>query len=618
MEIESKYRQIVNVKKQMNSSQKVGNFMLGCLQRLILSLLVDADWRDTSEFIDNKKYERISKQEIIKKWNQYQYCLNIYMNSFKQDRGLSKLRGEMSNQCCLFSNNGNGVYRLAIPTGGGKTLASMRYALKLAEAEKKRHIYYIAPYLSILEQNAQLIKNILQDDNYVIEYHSNLIVSENNGQGNRFSEDWSELVILTTLVQFLNTMFSGDMKSIRRFHQLTDSVIILDEAQTIPVKCLNLFTTMINFLSQCCHTTVVICTATQPLFEKIKCPLLYSQPADMILNIGKYLTGFRRTQIINYCNVRMDTDELVSMILNNLNKNMLIILNTKTAVQNLYQKICSRVEERVFVFQLTTYMCAANRLDVIEKIKALLEEKIYKVICISTQLIEAGVDISFETVVRSLTGLDSIAQAAGRCNRNAEKEIGNVYIVDYVEENLSRLKDIRYAQTATRLVMDRFGENLSTQEAMEFYYKQYFFKREGEMNYNIHETNDTLFDLLASNQKHMPSTIDYPMLQAFQTAGKLFNVIEDTEMIGVIVPYKQAKEHIQELRTVQNIKEIKYCLKKLQRYTVNVYKNDKKLNKLIERNAIDCSLLNGAVYILDEAFYDDSCGMNDQLDLIVF
>ena len=618
-EISSMYRQIGSIAKQMPSAKAAaGHFMLGSLQRLILSFLVDADWQDTSEFMDDAKYERIPKEQIPKKWEQYQNQLNLYMETLKQDSPLSQLRKEMSNQCYFFAKNGNGIYRLAMPTGGGKTLAGMRYALELAKREKKRHIFYIAPYLSILEQNAQLIKSILEDSEYVIEHHSNVIVSEDNELGNQFSEDWSELVILTTLVQFLNAMLSGDMKSVRRFHQLTNSVIILDETQSMPIKCLELFTSTMNFLSRCCHTTIVICTATQPLFEKIEYPLLYSKPADIIPDIDKYQKGFKRTEIINYSYKSMNTDELASMVLEVFNKNILIILNTKAAVQKLYEEIYSRADEDVLIYQLTTYMCAAHRMDVIEEIKELLEKKNKRVICISTQLIEAGVDISFETVIRSLAGLDSLAQAAGRCNRNAKEKIGRVYIVDYAEENISKLRDIRYAKDAARLVMDRFHGELLSQSAMELYYEQYFFKRRDEMKYNVHEINDTLYDLLSLNQKNnIQKSYPYLLAQAFQTAGKYFKVIEDADTVGVIVPYQKGREYIQKLRSAYNIKEVKNCLKKLQRYTVNVYKSDRKLNFLMERNAIDRSVLDGNVYILDEGFYDSN-GLKDGLELLAF
>ena len=618
-EINDVYIKIKGVIHQMQATGEAGFFMLGGLQRLILSYLVDADWRDTAEFMDNRKISRLTEGELSIKWCEYANRLETKINLFGQDNALAKLRREMSEQCLSFAAKGNGIYRLAIPTGGGKTLAGMRYALELAKREKKKHIYYIAPYLSILEQNAGEIRRIFSDEENVLEYHSNMIVSDKEGddveKGGSLSIDWAEPVILTTMVQFLNTLFSGDMKSVRRFHQLTDAVIILDEAQSIPVKCLCLFTTMMNFLSLCCNTTIVICTATQPLFEKIG--LVYSQPADIISQIDQYHDGFKRTELMNCAEKKRDTDGLADMVCELLERNILIILNTKSAVQTLFQEISKRVDEEVVLFQLTTYMCAAHRLDVIENMKKLLKEGSKRVICVSTQLVEAGVDISFEKVVRSLAGLDSIAQAAGRCNRNAEREQGTVYLVDYAEENVSRLRDIKLAQDATRLVLDRFKGDLLSREAMELYYREYFFKRREEMKYNLEDINDTLYDLLAENRKHRPKSYKYLMSQSFQTAGTYFKVIEDADTIGVIVPYGQAKEYISELRQTRSIQDAKYLLKKLQRYTVNIYKTDRKLESLMGRNAIDKSVLEGRVFILDEGFYDDN-GLSDTLELLAF
>lgn len=621
-EINHMYEKINHTSKQMPSVGEAVCFMLGGLERLILSCLVDADWRDTAEFMDAEKTVRLTREEMSVKWKEYANKLEIQIQSFAQDSPIAKLRREMSDLCLDSAQKGNGIYCLAIPTGGGKTLAGMRYALALAEQENKKHIYYIAPYLSILEQNAGELKRIFEDDENVLEYHSNVIVGDKNEDaaetGGSLSVDWSEPVILTTMVQFLNTLFSGDMKSVRRFHQLTDAIIILDEAQSIPVKCFCLFTTMMNFLSQCCNTTLVICTATQPLFEKIDSRLLYSHPADLIPEIGKYYEGFKRTEIINRTQQKLSTEELADMSLELLDSNLLVILNTKSAVGALYEAISRKAENDIQLIQLTTYMCAAHRLDVIDRMKKLLQEGSSRLICVSTQLIEAGVDISFEKVIRSLAGLDSIAQAAGRCNRNAERASGAVYLVDYAEENVTRLRDIKLAQEATKLVMDRFKGDLLSQEAMELYYREYFFKRKGETRYNLEVLNDTLYDLLALNEKYTPhSSYPYPLSQAFQTAGEQFQVIDDGDSVGVIVPYGRAREYIDELREARSLREAKLLLKKLQRYTVNIYKTDKKLASLMGRKAIDKSVQNGKILILDEGFYDDN-GLSDSLELLAF
>ena len=607
-------------------SGDIGGFLLGCLQRMILSIQIDSDWRDTSEFMEDTIFHRLSEDELLMKWKDYELKLENYVKKLQRDsRGhLAKLRQEMSDRCKEFASEGNGIYRLSIPTGGGKTMAGFRYAVNLAKQEKKKHIYYIAPYLSILEQNAGLIRDILNDEDHVLEYHSNVIrtsESEEDERAQWMAEAWTEPVILTTMVQFLNAMFSSDMKSIRRFHQLTDSIIIIDEAQSIPVKCMCLFTTMMNYLSYCCNTTIVICTATQPLFESVKYPILYSEKADIIADLGRYQEGFKRTEIIPFIEKKMNTKVLADMVLEKSEKSILVILNTKAAVKNLYEEIKGRVGEDVLVYQLTTYMCAAHRMDIIEEIKELLVNADKKLICISTQLIEAGVDISFDMVIRSIAGLDSIAQAAGRCNRNAEQVLGKVYIVDYEDEKISGLKDIRIAQDATRsVILDKTFDNLLDQSAMDLYYRQYFYERNNEMEYLYEKEDTSLFELLSSNskrRKHLGSEYMYPMAQAYRAAGEHFQVIDDKDSVGVIVPYKEAKDYVQSLKGAYSMSEIKLFLKKLQRYTVNVYRNDRLFQSLISRQAMDSSILDGKVYILDEGYYDEG-GLSDRLELLAF
>lgn len=248
------------------SCDENSSFLLGCLERLILSYLIDADRRDTAEFMQGKINNRKTQEEINELWKDYQKKLNQKLDSFKTVTKIDKLRKQMSDYCFDFTKNGNGIYRLSIPTGGGKTLSSMRYALELAKKEEKRHIIYVAPFLSILEQNANEIRTILNDDDNILEHHSNVCIDENNvEQLNRhelLADDWSAPIIMTTTVQFLNTLFDGGMQSVRRLHQLTNAVIIIDEAQSIPIKCLNLFTTFMNFLSYCGNSTIVMCTAT--------------------------------------------------------------------------------------------------------------------------------------------------------------------------------------------------------------------------------------------------------------------------------------------------------------------------------------------------------------------
>lgn len=615
----------VNMKSKDNDNSY---FLLGCLERLILSYLIDADRRDTAEFMQGKVNSRKSQEEINELWIDYQKKLNQKLDSFKTVTKIDKLRKQMSDYCFDFTKNGNGIYRLSIPTGGGKTLSSMRYALELAKKEKKEHIIYVAPFLSILEQNANEIRTILNDDDNILEHHSNVCIDENNvEQLNRhelLADDWSAPIIMTTTVQFLNTLFDGSMQSVRRLHQLTNAVIIIDEAQSIPIKCLNLFTTFMNFLCYCGNSTIVMCTATQPLFETLNRPLLYNDKCkDMIPNIEFFSNEFKRVHIERPDKKEYDYESLAQFILDKMDQNILVVLNTKGAVRGVYDAIKELVGDDIDVIQLTTYMCAQHRLDIIKKMKQSLSSR--KTICISTQLIEAGVDISFQTVIRSLAGLDSITQTAGRCNRNGETSEGIVYMVD-VKENLNQLPDIRESVKATKRVLDDYDGDLLMPDAIKRYYKRYYYPKISDNNMNCpmdycivnHRTVLNLFNCLAMNDKNgWPSGYNHLQYQAYKYAGKNFNVIEKGNTVGLITQYGEAKDIVEEMvSNPYDLAFVKQCLKKLQRYTVNVYQTDMRLKEVENRQGI--TRFNEDILILDEGFYTDEEGLSTELSLEIF
>ena len=607
------------------SCDENSSFLLGCLERLILSYLIDADRRDTAEFMQGKINNRKTQEEINELWKDYQKKLNQKLDSFKTVTKIDKLRKRMSDYCFDFTKNGNGIYRLSIPTGGGKTLSSMRYALELAKKEDKKHIIYVAPFLSILEQNANEIRTILNDDENILEHHSNVCIDENNvEQLNRhelLADDWSAPIIMTTTVQFLNTLFDGGMQSVRRLHQLTNAVIIIDEAQSIPIKCLNLFTTFMNFLYYCGNSTIVMCTATQPLFEKINRPLLYKDKCkDMIPNIEFFSNEFKRVHIERPDKKEYDYESLAQFILDKMDQNILVVLNTKGAVRGVYNEIKELVSDDVDVVQLTTYMCAQHRLDIIRKMKQSLSSR--KTICISTQLIEAGVDISFQTVIRSLAGLDSITQTAGRCNRNGETSEGIVYMVD-VEENLNQLRDIRESVKATKRVLDDYTGDLLMPEAIRKYYERYYYPKMSNNNMNCpmdyclknHQSVKDLFHYLSSNRR--PSGYAYLQCQAYKYAGKNFSVIEKGNTVGLITQYGEAKDIVEEMMSnPYDLAFVKQCLKKLQRYTVNVYQTDTRLKEIENRQGI--TRFNDDILILDEGFYTNEEGLSTELSLEIF
>lgn len=610
--------------KNNDGNADTAYFMLGCLQRLITSILIDADRTDTAEFMTEHSLKKDIDYNSL--WCGYAEKLNNRLMSFKGTDDISKLRRQMSEECFEFAKKGRGIYCLPVPTGGGKTLASLRYALEHCRIYNKKRIIYIAPYLSILEQNAKEIKSILNDDENILEHHSNIII-DNKEEKNIYkylSDMWTSPVILTSMVRFLETLFGGDTTSVRRFNKLADSVIIIDEIQNLPVKIINLFNIMADFLSYICNATIILCSATQPLLDRTDKKIIYSNPKNMISDVDSISEAFRRVRIVDNTKIeKYSTEELADFIFEKAEDNMLVILNTKAAVRKLCKELNDRNSEYE-IYQLTTYMCPQHRNDVIDEIKAKLGNT--KIICVSTQLIEAGVDISFSNVIRSLAGLDSIIQAAGRCNRHGGSEIRKVFIVNYIEENVTGLEDIKIAQDKMFNLLlkyknhyDEYGPDyLLSNKAINEYYEEYFFKRKRDMNYTLNHP-ENLFNLLSRNKisiKERKKPNGTILTQAYREAGDNFNVI-DSNTVGVIVPYKESIDKINKLLSSNDFNELRSLINSLQRYTVNLYDNDEQLKKLEQRKAV-ISCLDGSLYILSEGFYKEDIGLSSELENYIF
>lgn len=223
------------------------------------------------------------------------------MSGFECITPIQTARRELSELCLQAASKPGGIFRLNLPTGAGKTLSGLRYALKHAEAFGKERIFFISPLLSILEQNAREIRKAIGDDSIVLEHHSDIITGElSDDELSRYEllcDSWNSPIVITTLVQFLNTLFSGKTASVRRFNSLANSVIVIDEVQTVPLKTLSLFNYAINFLSEVCNATVVLCSATQPYLEGIHRPLVECKDIIEPDIVKRYATVFKRNSI---------------------------------------------------------------------------------------------------------------------------------------------------------------------------------------------------------------------------------------------------------------------------------------------------------------------------------
>jgi len=602
---------IVNNIKSFDENN--GNFYLGMLERLILSVVIDSDRTDTACFMDNKETPTIKGNTNL--FKELLENLNRNLSNLKTNDKISKVRQEISDICLNFAEKETGIYRLVIPTGGGKTLSALRYALKHAHKYSKQHIFYIAPYMSILEQNSSEIRKFINSDDVLLEHHSNIVLDDNDENNEKYkllTENWSSPIVATTMVQFLNALFSHKTSSIRRMHSLTNSVIIIDEIQSLPVKCISLFNLACNFLSKICNTTIILCSATQPTLDEVKYKIILQKYPNIVEDeqITKYSDIFKRTKIITDT-IGYSFDEITDFIVDKIGsvKSLLMVVNTKRSAEKIYKEILNKnIDKDIFVFHLSTNMCPAHRRETIDSLRKKLKEQV-KIICISTQLIEAGVDISFECVVRSVAGLDNIAQSAGRCNRNGEyKECKNVYIVNLKEENLQGLEYIQSSQKSTYQLLTKYsglmGSDLLSQNIMREYYK--YFLEHQKKDFSIKELDTNIVSLLSNNAKFVQECREVPqiiMRQSFKTAGEKFSVIDDYKTDVVVYYDKNSEELILKLTSDISYEEKIKHIKKLQPYTVGLTKIQfKKL-----QNHID--LLNTGIQVLKKEFYNEKLGV---------
>ncbi len=583
-------------------------FLFSCLQRLILSLLIDSDWEATSDFMDNvdtltkqsEFYPQDDPQEIFR---QAKENFDIYMEKRRQSANISRMsdrekkifdaRNSLQSACRQFARHPAGVYCLPIPTGGGKTLSGLAYALEYCGQHREvERVIYVSPYISITEQNARVFRQAIGNDEWILEHHSSVVRTDKQEdedyRHNRFSQydiNWEEPFICTTFVQFMNTLFSDKSGSIRRMHRLANAIVIIDEVQSMPLKCIHTFNYMINFLNAVCNTNIILCTATQPDLEEAKCPICYSKPKNMIENVTDWFHIFDRVKVNTPGkNQKYTFESLGNEIADKTAEyhSILVVLNTKSAVKKLYDILR---EQNINTVYLTTNLCAEHRSDRIHSIKEILSKKQENIVVVSTNLIEAGVDISFECVYRSMTGLDSLAQTAGRCNRNGEIERGIVNLIMLEGENTGNMTELLENVRIAENIIYQYKESGNTgsllePEWMDAYYRAVYFGASDKMNFPIEKKDTNILELLSKG--FIPEKKKNYMNQAYKTAGQWYRVIED-HSFGVIVPYKKGAELIDSIQKSKNMSKIKAYIRQAQRYTVNVRESQlKNFDGLIE------------------------------------
>lgn len=565
-------------------------FYHGFLERLMQSILMDADQTDAANFNDDIVYT--SSKESTAVWNDMAKRMQEKCTTFrKKADAISRQRMNISDRCAAFANHDVKICRLVVPTGGGKTLSALRFAIEYSQKHNVNQIFYIAPFNSILEQNSDVIREIAGEENF-LEHHSNVFsrLEENENETEKLStyqmrtERWDVPVIATTLVQFLNALFDGKSSSVRRMHHLCRAVIIIDEVQAIPAKCIHLFNLAMNFLTHICGSTVVLCSATQPCLEQAAYPILLDKQESMTADFQADFDAFRRTVLHSAGEKSFSYEEAAKFCTQQYqeNGNLLLVVNTKQAALTMFQKLKERNGASATVLHLSTNMCPVHRRTVIQQMREQLETQ-QPLICVTTQLIEAGVDISFRCVVRSMSGLDHAAQAAGRCNRNGEYDCCSVYLIQLKEEKLAAvLKQIEKEQEITKKILFfHEKEDLLHPQIMQNYFEGYLTTFQNQFSYPLPDSDhETLLRLLSTNSNNakqaeakMHGSVPLRLknhMQAFRTAGKKFQVIAE-QTTDILVPYGAGEKLILDLNGELYGNAFPKLLRKAQQYLVSVY-----------------------------------------------
>jgi len=521
--------------------------------RILYSCLVDADFLDTESFMDSKQSGYRAK---FAKLSEVKTKFDLYMDSFAnsaEKTQVNSIRQKILFACRSAANNPAGLFSLTVPTGGGKTLSSVAFALDHAEKHGKSRIIYVIPYTSIIEQTAKTLGDIFGTEN-IVEHHSNLDADKETQQTQLASENWDAPIIVTTNVQFFESLYAAKSSRCRKLHNLVNSVVILDEAQLLPPGLLDPCVKAINELATNYGITLVLATATQPALPKLL------KTHEIIPQEYKLYEHLKRTNIEFPENLHTPSswNDIAEKM--KQHEQVLCIVNTRKDCHDLHALM---PEDTI---HLSALMCGEHRSKLIAEIKASLkEDKPIRVV--STQLVEAGVDIDFPVVYRALAGLDSIAQAAGRCNREGKnKLLGKVHV--FVPPKSAPPGLLRKGVDKTMELAslpDFVPDNPET-------FTRYF-----RLFYN--SVNDTGGKTL--HEQLVKDVNPYIHLQ-FRSYAMEFKLIDDQAQRPVIVRYSKSEELIKQVQIIGPTRE---NMRKLQRYTVNlsVWKIDKmKSDGLIE------------------------------------
>jgi len=555
------------------------------LERMLYSCLVDADFLDTEAFMQPEQSRLRGDHDSLATLEKRLETFLAELKENAPDTEVNRIRNEVQNWCIKESVNSPDFYSLTVPTGGGKTLASVLWAIKHAIKNDLKRIIIAIPYTSIITQTASVLRKIFGVEN-VLEHHSNVDRSafddrELAQKMKLATENWDYPIIVTTNVQLFESLFSNKPSDCRKIHNIAKSVLILDEVQTLPTDFLLLIVDTFDTLKRVFGVSVLFTTASQPVLSGVirgANPFVSFEGLSNIHEIipeGANLHNRLRRVELRFEENPMSYDEVAEELSHH--SRVLCIVNTRNDAKEIY----SRLPKEGICLHLSRMMCPDHVMETIDKVKLALKESSSTTIrVVATQLIEAGVDIDFPVVFRQQAGLDSVLQAAGRCNREGKSEMGSAFVFGFQKP----LPPGYITQTNNaRLAIMNGGYDWFSPEAMEAYFKQLY-------------SRVNSFD-----KKNIKDLLYKPEMQ-FETAASLFHLI-DENTFSVVVNWKNSMELVERL-----IKEgPSYSLMKaLSQFSVNVRNGDK--DKLNKAGVIE-EVLDGVFVIRDQAFYNKEVGL---------
>ena len=517
--------------------------------RMLFSCVVDADFLDTEEFFDPEKatkrggYPPLSAllPQFVAYMGKKQACA--------PDTPVNRIRAEILAGCIEKASGDPGIFSLTVPTGGGKTLSSMAFALNHAALHGHRRIIYVIPYTSIIEQTADQFRQIF--DNGVIEHHSNLDETqpeEETARSRLACENWDAPVIVTTSVQFFESLFAARPSRCRKLHNIAGSVVVLDEVQLLPPEFLRPILKVLNELRKY-RVTILLSTATQPALGPHKEVGFHFEGLEGIVEITKnpdeLYEKLKRVEVTvpAYIHEPRAWEELAEELASL--PSVLCIVNRRDDCRTLW----SLMPEGTF--HLSALMCGAHRSQCIAEIKARRNDD-FPTRVVSTQLVEAGVDLDFPVVYRALAGLDSVAQAAGRCNREGLLKRGETIV--FIPPTLPPAGVLRQAAgIGARMLSEQVSDHLAPQRFTEFFRQLYWLQGTDRL-----DSKNILSDLTDNEARF-----------SFRSAAKNFKLIDDRAQAPVLVRYGEGGKLIEQLK---HLGPERWILRKLQRYVVNLPK----------------------------------------------